>query len=610
MIYKYLLLPLTACAALFLGGPNVSAVEPLGVSAPQDPVIYSLDIQDSELALIKALAKKKFGDIPSLNKKFDNKKTNDPSIYYIIGVLFDEEGSYERARHYYKKGMQYDVKAAAGYFELLAEGKGGKPDFPSALKGFRAMADMPYEDAIVPYSFFLKGLALDDLVNTDIVQLYWLEYYANKGIDVFPNKTYLDNYSQVAEAYFTYAQSAQKDHKVMLLEQAKAYDMKSKKLQITQKINKELENLKPIKPSQSLSQACDLMFNAKKSARPSYAKAQLDIFANPEMAPDIIKRYRLALNNILYDSHEASNPVSFHFPGISLENILALLIDFDGTLPEFDVRNSSFDDALSDTYTAVYALNVSGRQLIELIVNAYGINVDCDGGSIHFSLTSNDPKTLAMKYIMPNFITSWEGDFAIDGGRITGKGVIDMEGVIQLEGQISNNKLNGEGVLYLNNRSVQYTNTHFTDNIMNGYGQMKMEGIAHVAGQYTNNQLHGQAEFNTYKFIYNGNMKNGKKDGLGTIKYVERHLPASEYISSSYPLKAKTSTKSWYQGPFSGGNRHGVGRCGLTKYATPKKGISCEFYKNQLIAIDGVSLLPSTPSTNHHLKVVDGTVYK
>ena len=58
MIYKYLLLPLTACAALFLGGPNVSAVEPLGVSTPQDPVIYSLDIQDSELALIKALAKK------------------------------------------------------------------------------------------------------------------------------------------------------------------------------------------------------------------------------------------------------------------------------------------------------------------------------------------------------------------------------------------------------------------------------------------------------------------------------------------------------------------------------------------------------------------------
>ena len=104
----------------------------------------------------------------------------------------------------------------------------------------------------------------------------------------------------------------------------------------------------------------------------------------------------------------------------------------------------------------------------------------------------------------------------IKNNRKEGSGIMINEDGDKYEGKYKNDKMNGKGKYYYANGSCY--NGMWKDDYREGVGHLKYNSGSWYFGRWEKDKMNGIGEFECDNYHYNGEWKNGKKNGKGVIK--------------------------------------------------------------------------------------------
>lgn len=108
--------------------------------------------------------------------------------------------------------------------------------------------------------------------------------------------------------------------------------------------------------------------------------------------------------------------------------------------------------------------------------------------------------------------------------------VLNSQGGIIYNGEMTDGKYNGTGKLFDRNGNVKYSG-EFKDNIQNGKGILYLDDNSTVSGEFSNGNIKGEAVHRAQDgtILYRGGFKNGEYHGKGTI-----YKSDGSYYSTSF----------------------------------------------------------------------------
>ena len=120
----------------------------------------------------------------------------DVNVQSLVAHLYASDKDYEKARYWYRRVINHpdaDTKIIAHANLIMGllfnSGKGGKQDYPTAMKCFRVAAKQGYFDAHISIgNLYARGLGVEQNYNK---ALYWWQLAAEKGHPDAPNLVYL-----------------------------------------------------------------------------------------------------------------------------------------------------------------------------------------------------------------------------------------------------------------------------------------------------------------------------------------------------------------------------------------------------------------------------------
>jgi len=175
-----------------------------------------------------------------------------------------------------------------------------------------------------------------------------------------------------------------------------------------------------------------------------------------------------------------------------------------------------------------------------------------NGDGIKYCTQTN--KTLVIKYI---------GVFK--GAFLEGNGKIYINNYLYYEGNFVNNKYNGFGKIYYNNKKIRYAG-NFKNNLKDGNGKLyDIKGNLLYDGNFKEDKKNGEGKYYDPNFslvspVYNGNWDNDMYNGKGLINYVFGDYYLGYFLNNKKEGKGKLYENSnCYEGYFKNDKKNGKG---------------------------------------------------
>ena len=175
-----------------------------------------------------------------------------------------------------------------------------------------------------------------------------------------------------------------------------------------------------------------------------------------------------------------------------------------------------------------------------------------DGDGIKYCTQTN--KTLIIKYI---------GIFK--GALLEGSGKIYINDYLYFKGNFINNKYNGFGKIYYNNKKIRYVG-NFKNNLKDGNGKLyDIKGNLIYEGNFKEDKKSGKGDlydpsFSLVTTIYSGEWDNDKYNGKGLINYTFGDYFLGYFVNNKKEGKGKLYyNNNCYEGDFKDDKKNGKG---------------------------------------------------
>ncbi|WP_460225736.1 MORN repeat-containing protein [Aurantivibrio infirmus] len=569
------------------------------VFAQTPPSNTSLGISEVDQSRLTEAYHTEFPDRDSDYVSFmvDSAISGDSVSQWRVGYFFETIDEFEKARFWYSHAAnQKNLDGILDHARFRIAGKGGETDFSGAVSDLMLIANQKSDRSAS--GFLLEFNAIERLYKLDlsIPKLYWLEYYADRGINGKKYhksvKMFSEQYDDVALAYvnkiddydyYIFGEDSTQDN---LLAAARYYFIKAGNIEQIIDINSKLVNKKPKSKvlSPELYSSCKDIFSHRFDDSKLFETTQREIFLNPGKSLEISKNYNeTQLKRYAIDNGEA---FSFNFLNISLASLLELYLSIVFDLEAEEHSNVVIDESIQEIDVSIHALNKSPSYLFNLLLEKFGIDVTCKKRSIEFKV-SNKRQAKSIQLVTGAMITSWEGDFEIRNGQLFGEGEIIFDSGLRFKGGVSHSMPNGPGELIDGEQFIVQSN-FFSNGVAMGRGQMIEQGeVVYIGGfKYGNFEGSGQAFILDQR--YKGEYKDGFPHGKGKEEIVRHKEEAKSYY---YPLDFEVGIFYSFEGAFVDGEKHGEGVCYVNNNNQGER-FTCRFYRDNLIEVNEVSLLP------------------
>ena len=527
----------------------------------------------------------------------------------MVGWLYRKAKHYEKSRFWYQKahaaGNEYGM---VGYADLMIQEKGGPRDLDQGLSIYKRLLKYGRAHSSTFYLYTLNTIYYDFHFQTDIVKLYWYEYFSNHKINI---KNAQDTsagsrrlYNHVAEAYedsanpfsesFVYGSDEKDDNK---LHKARIFYKKARNIEKISSINAVISGSYGVKEpklsKKKINHVCQQAFNHSARDFQEFLQAQQKILTNPLKHQSIAKDYH-AKTQKRYGIQRDN--ASLNFLTISLKKLINIYLNF-----AFDISSSSghtvkFDKRMDDIYIMSRMQDRSFTAYINILIEHYGISATCENTVLEFTLP--DSPHPPGQLITSHLITQWDGDFILSNLGLTGKGQLSFEGTFGFHGEVENNLPKEKGKYVTATGETILEGESFANGMLSGIGQVFMSGNKIYTGDLQENDFSGSGEFSKERYRYTGELIRGEPHGLGRMEHLLRNKNQTRMYY--YPLDQEAPIISFYEGEFNDGKKHGKGNCGIKNKDGNYDEFRCKFYQDNLIMVNDISLLPPGASTATH----------